>query len=302
MNEDIRKKEKKLDCNHWMCKIQLYTFGIDAPNFYMGYCPFFWMTWLALICLPFVFVAKLLYIVSLKPLADFSDKMETSKYEKLKAKLNTPLEPPAHVIVECFKKYKNNAQLFDGLFNYLYYNYGSDEISRYAAWFKANTNWKKTHYPIAKKRMAELDEVRKKAMEKHQKREAFKRKAINTISKYAAIVVKCLIPVVVAAILFVVYKMYAFCAMHILGFLQAAIIILCIAIFVVCIKILWNVLDQFVTADHITKADRVICGFFGGIGGIFKFIGETVKMTYKRECPLIIWGEETGKIVKRKKD
>lgn len=32
---DLRKKEKRIDRNHWMCRIQKFTFDIDATSFYM---------------------------------------------------------------------------------------------------------------------------------------------------------------------------------------------------------------------------------------------------------------------------
>ena len=72
------KKEKKLDRNHWMCRLQKYVFNIDAEKTYFGFCPLFWMSWLALICLPSVFVAQKLLLPIFKVIAISSQLLFTS--------------------------------------------------------------------------------------------------------------------------------------------------------------------------------------------------------------------------------
>jgi hypothetical protein len=64
--ETERKKQKGINPNHWMCRIQKTVFNIDAPSFYMGYCPFFWMTWVAIVA----FIPAMIWRYTVIPLGN----------------------------------------------------------------------------------------------------------------------------------------------------------------------------------------------------------------------------------------
>jgi hypothetical protein len=88
-----RKKEKKLDRSHWMCRIQKFAFNIDASTFYMGYCPFFWMTWLALLVSPFVALFNFITIPSVWLWRSTTEPVKEYRTTSQANLRRTPLQP-----------------------------------------------------------------------------------------------------------------------------------------------------------------------------------------------------------------
>lgn len=323
-NEDIRKKEKKLSREHWMCRVQKYTFGIDAPTYYMGYCPFFWMTWLSLLVLPIVFISKTFYRVScvpIVPVLDYLDKRADARKENLS---KSPLEPGWEVIVDVFDKFgkKNKINIGDGevitLENCTHYLFAGnrERAERIRLWFLQNPKWRETHLEAAKaKREAAIAQIKREeqeAREWRKRREMRSRKLASAASLCGKGLFKLLIPVVIiAAGIAGYYGIVKACTMITLHGTLGAFTFLCgFAAAVVAARIIWDFLVTFVftepVKDFLAKVlekilgdSGIIDGFFYRIRNIWIFAKDTVALTYKAECPLILWGEETGNITRR---
>lgn len=302
---DLRKKEKKIDRSHWMCKLQAFTFGIDAPTYYMGYCPFFWMTWVSLIALPFVLLFKLVT----GPTVWLWDKFSTPYSEyKLAATLkleNTPVKPSYNAMLDIAEEFKKDKDI---RFDYsLWIHARVINYKQVYLWLQENPNWRKIELPKAK----EWLKVELERLQKEKERNLAKAKKLRKVNFFVAscgsLIFKIVIPICIAVVAAgVTWLLY-----------QAAIVpSLCDYITVVGIasvlgfsyvlakivmdafKIYFTYLDNNDKSFWLTSLLRWI---IGGFVTVYEFISETVSMTYKQECPLIIWGEETGPIQKRTK-
>jgi hypothetical protein len=322
--EDIRKKEKKLSRDHWMCRIQKYTFGIDAPTYYMGYCPFFWMTWLSLLVCPIVFLGKTftkLVTVPANPVIKYFDVREKQRREEL---IKTPLEPNYNIILDVYTAFKDEDFFLDcdnekiTIENCSRYILGGHLVTseRIRLWFIQNPNWRKTHLEQARvefeKRQVELKRQEEAAYAKRKRDEERTRKLAAAASMCGRGLFKLIIPsLILLAVTFGYYGIIKLCSLITLpvavGVVNA--MIACVAVFF-AIKILLDFLATFIFTEKFKdKIAVVLSYFFADDGLLFKIIDkiktawlfakDTVALTYKAECPLIQWGDETGKITKR---
>jgi hypothetical protein len=327
--EDIRKKEKKLNREHWMCRVQMYTFGIDAPNYYMGYCPFFWMTWVSLLVLPIVFLGKTFVKLSsapIKPVMRYADARSKTRALQL---LNTPLEPTYYVILDVYAAFgKNDYYIneydrkitFENCSGHLFGGHYT-RCERIRLWFLQNPNWRDTHLEKARaerqKRAEEIEREERKEREANERRkrtEARNRKLSNVAGLCGRGLFKLLIPtLIIAGGVFGYYGILKLCSAIRLEdvVLVFAITAGLVASFLAC-RILVDFLCTFVftepVADKIRRALRwlfddngLLSKIFDKTRAVWNFAADTVALTYKAECPLIVWGEETGNITRRDK-
>lgn len=304
-----RKKQKKIDNNHWMCKIQKHVFNIDAPNYYMGYCPFFWMTWVAVICFPVVIPVRVVGGAIVKALTKLDESagksIQTYKTNKRIHLETIPLEPTYSDLLNV-DKYINMVEDItsnaDALYNSL--SYTRFDIRRMLLWFEKHPDWRSVELVEAKKYLEKVEERNRKARE----RAANIRRITNMVPVCGVAIFKCLIPILIIAIciafgwgIVLLAKMFT-----ILMAVQVFIGIILVSFAIVFIKTLYSFVD-IVVCDMMEKRTKpfwftkAVIWFAQSVGGVFTFLTETVKMSYKQECPLIIWGEETGKIEKRVK-
>lgn len=317
MNKEIeRKKEKRIDRSHWMSKVQKYIFGIDAPTFYSGYCPFFWMTVLALAVSP-VIVTILLIVTPIRWIFEKVDKLTTKHSQKsTKARRSQPLEPSFTQFITLAKHF--NAGEFEGpkAGNYLatmLYSWGNTksylDAERIELWLTQNPNWMDTHVPAARIKYDAWKESEKKKKEKDALRTQRIRKLINKVSIVGKIIFKCVIPLAILMVgTGVGWLLYLFfISVNVQGlitFATAIGIIVGVALTVGAIilpfaYISWvktEVLPHKSEKKGLNIPERLIDWTCNTID----FLKEIVYMTYKSECPMIVWGEETGPIVKRK--
>jgi hypothetical protein len=324
--EDIRKKEKKLNREHWMCRVQMYTFGIDAPNYYMGYCPFFWMTWVSLLVLPIVFLGKTFVKLSsapIKPVLRYADARSKTRALQL---LNTPLEPTYNVILDVYaafgkKDYYINEYdrkiTFENCGGYLFGGHYT-RCERIRLWFLQNPNWRETHLEKARaerqKRAEEIEREEREANERRKRTEARNRKLSNVAGLCGRGLFKLLIPtLIIAGGVFGYYGLLKLCstirledvvlvfaitAGLVASFLAGRILLdfLCTFVFTEPVK------DKISRVLERTFGYRGICySVFHKIRAVWNFAADTVALTYKAECPLILWGDETGNITRRDK-
>lgn len=309
--ENIRKKQKGIDKNHWMCKVQKFSFGIDAEKFYMGYCPFFWMTWVALIASPFIAVFHATHFVIGRPLLFVFDKLFSTVKEKkiayIEEKNNTPIVP-SYAILNEVKDFETFSP-FD-----IYYLCDTintmSEADRILLWFEQNPDWRETHLPTAVEAIKRFKIAEKEKKKRTQERAAAIRKLISKVNFCGRFIAKVLIPVCIilagvglywlaAKIIGVITLLGLVQSFTFLMFFGAIVMVVALVIdFCNCVKETryrkWQ--------DGVTPKQGIISKAFYKVLAVIGFIVETVEMTYKKECPLIIWGEETTPITKIKRD
>lgn len=308
-DDDLRKKEKKLDCSHWMCRVQKYTFGIDAPSFYSGYCPFFWMTWVCVLMSPFAFF----WNVALKPIGrvlnKIGDDVVSRKEASTKRLLETPLQPSAADFLALERYYRHDKPDIDYSSNDVFHSLDRSSVDaiRIALWLNQNKDWRNTHLPAAHQWKIEMNKRKEAANNRKHKI----RKIGNVVSVCGSTVFKGLIPALIAALSYVAYLgIYWVCSVVTLNaFLIALGIVLAgltvglvtHVVFDVLHNIRMNRMSKPTEPKPVYEGPRWYEPIVDGISNGFAFIRDTVRMTYKKECPMIIWGDETGKIQKRAK-
>lgn len=304
------KKEKRIDRNHWMSKIQKFAFNIDAPTFYRGYCPFFWMTWAAVPAAHVIALAKITAV----PFAWFWD-FTTSpviQYREVSRKtlLETPLQPS---FVQFYRvQYLDEHDLTASELTYSSITCSHIDAQRMEVWFSQNPNWKVTHLPHA---LAQYDlylEEEAKAASAAKVRTLRFRKVSNTMSLCGSVVFKWLIPLLILSVIGMlgvgVTKLIMTTSLasflfsgSLLAFIGAGVtLIYLIGSFIQIYREISQTRRRVVnTEPNWFWASLIWAGetFLNA----FDFLKETIQMTYKAECPMIIWGEETGPIEKRTK-
>ena len=306
--EDVRKKEKKINREHWMCRIQMYTFGIDAPTFYMGYCPFFWMTWVCVLMSPFA----LLWNVVLKPVCSYGERLSSVAREKressLQALYETPLQPSHFQLLDLSTYYRNekvDAYFTSEVRNAIGHNASWINIKRITVWLNVNPDWRTTFLPDAK---AWLEEQIKKE-EASRERAKNLRKIGNVASVCGSTVFKGIIPAVILVAAYYIYRLLSYVVTNISlqDFVLALTLLFSAAAFVIAVPIIIDLIKVISGSLRrrksvtIEEKDSWYVGMLNAIGNAFTFVKDTVRMTYKQECPLIIWGDETGSITRRDK-
>lgn len=316
-DEDIRKKEKKLDRAHWMCRIQKFVFGIDAPTFYMGYCPFFWMTWLAVVSFPIVLSARLIWgifdVLMFKQVGKASDYMSNIKAQRQEDLEKVPLLPGYEVMIHAdalLKIYCKRKKKIEHHRDYLSpFDLARGRVNgiRMLLWFDQNPNWRKTHLPHAIELKAKI-EAEAAADEEAKKNRARRFRAlVNRANFCGRLIFKVIFPAAILGVAYGVYRLLyvAYTRVHAVDLLGAFTIICALAAGVVFARIFLDAFDTFVGVERLWlflgKFGLVCAAPVKLIIAIYSFLRDTVKMTYKAECPLIIWGDETGKIQKREK-
>lgn len=340
-DNDIRKKEKKLDSNHWMCKIQKYVLGIDAQNYYMGYCPFFWMTVLCIFLFPIILVWRLL-ITILSTIGGVIDSLLTKSIgNKITARKEyrtselrkIPLIPADDIIVAMFnnfERYNKEGYSLETMVSYSDFTGRArwTDCIRMGLWFTDNPNWKEEAYPCAKLRIDERRKAYKLEQEKEREREqrweATKRKLISKGAFCGKLIFKVAMVAVLAGIAFLIYagiyKLVTTVSPTV--FLQAAYIVCFILASIMVANIVIREIVHFVDSTEsscLLYKDskqtevrlifkpfviifKIIAWVFVTAKKVICFIIEAIGMMYKEECPLIIWGDETGPIEKRNKE
>jgi len=311
---ELRKKEKKIDRKHWMCRIQNYSLGIDAPTFYMGYCPFFWMTWVAVLIAPIVAFFNLLAWPTKFLYVSTSTRIVTRRKEREEEIRKIPLMPSDNLFRDL--QYLPRSLKVITAHDLSDFRCLRDWTScvRVALWLAENPNWRKTYLRDALKRLADI-RAAERAREEKQKARTFTLRNLNKyVSLCGSAVFKVLIPLgIVTAAIGVVYGVFKLIMLiGWLNMLGAFVITSFVGALFMLVYLMFDlgrcIVDSRPTLEmkneYVVKQGKVSLAFekIGDfIRSCFFFIKDTVSMTYKQECPLIIWGEETGKIEKRQK-
>jgi len=328
-----RKYIKPLTNNHWMARIQKSVLGIDCEQTYNGYCPFFWVTWLCVLMFPFSFLFKGGRAVGLYLWTEFEKKVD--KYFPAKAPyvhedrvevVREPFKPSSRNLVDLKRFFVRMKELGESEIDWVYFGCahlfcGSGFDMK--QWVEDNPDWEETLLPIAKLEVAKLKE-RKEAQAKAVETKRLRKLAlINKVSKVGQLIVK---PILVAIALAVVALLYWIGSLIVMYWNwdeiwnTGVIFTLTTALFVsVIFAAYWSTefLKKNKTAKRVAYAVfgsllsvfggfgaivvRIFTSVFGAIGAGFSFLAQTVAMSYKAECPIIIWGDTTEKIQKNAK-
>lgn len=204
----IRKKQKRISRDSWRSKIQAYSFGIDPPTFYTGYCPFFWMIGPAIIISPFVFICRFLLKIWNRfdamlnwSSSHFADIREMKK----EALANTSLRPSNLIILgiggwKDFGDYTDE----DVQASRISYVFCIDHMRarQYAKWFEENLFWYEDYYPAVKAAvLKEKEDMRKRNEILERRKERF-RKISNKFSLCMSIIFKIVFPILLTFVAF----------------------------------------------------------------------------------------------------
>ena len=294
IEEIERKKQKKLSKDHWMCKIQKFSLGIDARSYYKGYCPLFWMSWLCLLLFPFVCVFKLIRIIC-RPFTNFLQNSAYNRQERQSDLMKSPLVPTYAQLITLDKELSLYccSQLISNLHeSYYLLCYCSslvlyrDDAHRMALWFIENPDWKKEHLPAAKKYMQDMELFKLREETPWYTVRDF----INIVSVIGKLVFKILIPCAILAGVFLLYMTVI--SIPIMSWLAILIVVCAVCSVILIFSITYDFFENLTKVNITEKKPSVV-------SNIITFFVDAVKITYKQECPLIIWGDETGSIEKR---
>jgi hypothetical protein len=304
-----RKKKKPLNNQHWMARVQKFAFGIDCEKKYTGYCPFFWATWSAILLLPFILIGRgifaVLEFVWKNTFTKFIEpKLEARRKRKDEAD-NSPVKPNDKDLIRAYdfiKKQKEKNEFCEkSIFYFFYNNFGWRYAERVESWFRENPDWVEKELPSAQKRyetlLIELEEQRKQDLAREKKIQEIKEK----ISNFCKIFVKPAIFASCVGAAFLIYKAVFWLYTNISWKIVAQAVFDFVwnySLFVMAI-VLGLILLKKALGKYGEKYIAVpLCWILNCIGEGFSFLKQTIVMTYKKECPLIIWGEETGPIQK----
>ena len=304
---EYRKKQKKMSRNGWMARFYTWTFG--APPRFTGYCPLFWTIWICVILSPFVLIGKIfeflikLAITFFEPTeADLKAKRQQQEEEEKAERRRKPLDEEIVELYEFTQKYPDY-ELYSAAIH-------TDVRNCAIQWAYETPNWK-DFYPQAKANV-DRGEAQEKAWEE---RRRVRKAQMDKIVHYLSFAVK---PLLVLSAVFAGFFIYKFVAIVVgmITFGQVVFWATCIGIAAVTVgALILGSLGIYkvgcIVSDKLDSRpekpvkpkrtyflfDRVLRGIVEGISFVF----ETIRMTYKKECPLIIWtNDETGPIEKRR--
>jgi hypothetical protein len=233
-----------------------------------------------------------------------SDKLIKKRYISREEVLKTPLKPSFKQLIE-LADWFGDSTIISGVYNCLCNSTSFTACMRIEVWLEENPDWRDTHLPAAREWAIEEDRRKKLALERKQR----VRKIGNVASTCGATVFKGLIPAGILVVGYFLYSAILFIATHtkLEDFVAALAILFGVAAVVgainLAISFVMILLDHRDSKKTSVKSDPPawVVSTVDGISNFFTFIRDTIRMTYKQECPMIIWGEETGKIEKRKK-
>lgn len=330
--ETERKYQKGLNRAHWMCRIQKWAFGIDAPSFYVGYCPFFWMTWLALLAAPFVLSGKILGFLYSKLETWCSSHLdEWEKKREERPKVPKPPKPKRKATPK-----KPHDKFFKDVWNWIY-NYGvkpeeamsyglewhcKPDTPRLRAWFMENPDWLQ-EMEAAKARLDKLAEETRARETRRQDQEKARKESWNRIACRASTFGRMIARVIVFALIpltcWGIFLLGQWLGENWWTALKWAGMFLLTTTIIFSLGLALTKLEKWLTnadwsgeraeaiGEKLNTWSNTTGRFFTWIGhgihwcgktitDILTFLGTTVKLTYKAECPMIIWGNETTPI------
>lgn len=276
-----RKYRKQVNSHGWMRKLQTWTWAESTPHF-VGYCPFFWFTWLCLLLIPITLVLK---TVAFAFRLVFSAIPATFWITR----------PLPERLLEFYKDVRR---------------FGINEVRTWNSyrsvfkWIDITPDWENCILAIIAKQ--------EKKAEKEAVREPKRAKFANRMARYSGYIVK---PILAAVAIFILYlalpklwKGMTWLWTLILSvtwddFLFMAKAAGFAAIIVAILYVLVYLLVRFIEGirgcpkcpEKITLTYKAGLALSSGVD----FLLETVAALYTSECPLIEWGDHSAPIERR---
>lgn len=271
-----------------MAKTHRLCFGKSAPHF-IGYCPFFWFTWLCILLMPVLLPLRLVILIfstiwgvfgpGIRSMAMMpSDRQLVEFYEGYILSEGTP--------EEILQEYRSNAAL-----SMLY----EDVLD----WIAVTPDWE-SYMPGA---MARVEKA-KQRQEQKKIRRAKRAAILSKIANYSGYVIK---PILIASLVVGAYYVIRG-LIYIIGVIPLQIWLISVKVLiVVIIATTFCLLLLEITARVKHHLGYKPSGFWASVGdGIMwmfhpvglalEFIAETIAVIYTRHCPLIEWDDESGPI------
>lgn len=319
------KKQKKINREtYWMYKIQDWAWGKNNVKTYRGYCPLFWMTWLTLAAAPLILIGKCLEF-SWGVIMELASNSKYSTQENKPEKIPTS-KPSDFLIVLVFEQIRDNYKKWKERRNegedskeedFIYQLYFETNMSgREREWFLNTPNWKDL-YPFLKEK-EEKQKIREAAQKAARDKMQVK---INTIVSKTSWMVKptiCLSAVVLA---YYLYRIVSYLFSSLLGWAQdfftwdfvkscgSVVILVIVAVLVIgflakMFQVIKEKLNSIPDSPKIQEIKQefwltqIIRTSINFVIEAFSFVKDTIRMLYKKECPLIVYGDENSGIEK----
>ena len=290
--EIVIKNKKPISEKHWRVRVQKYVFNIDCMEFYSGYCPLYWMSWIAAILFPFAAIVKLIVKGWDSLIVEPKQKWENVQYKELE---NVPLIPSDSFLIEAHTR---GISLLDCINKYAI---SSLQERRMILWAEQNPNWGvQLQEAIERKRIREEFIAKYQAKQKRKKDRL--RNFSNAVSKYASFVLKPILIILAGVVIFAVglgiYNLIISgdwwpVLLSLGGFVGVL-----VGIFASFILIEWVrcKIKSLSTKDGVSLPNKL----FNNIKLGFGCIKDLIYMVYKSNCPMLEWGDEDGPIEKNK--
>ena len=279
--ETERKYSKQVNENGWMRKFQVWCFGDLVPHF-VGYCPFFWFTWICVFISPLILFGKIF-----EPVGRVFLKL-------VEVKRHQPKRPNDGAIMAYYEAYCRGDQ---------------DDMACYQNvidWIKITPNWEE----CAKLLIAKYKAAKERARRKKEARERFKARFAKLIGNYGGYIVRPLLFVVsivaayylwrgiVILISMITLSLLVWIGKILVGGLFACLVLSLLFRFVVMPAI------EYYNRCPRGKEKPIKSTYFWrtigeGIAAGATFCIDTVAMLYTRECPLIEWSDKDSSIKRR---
>lgn len=281
MQEIERKYRKPVNANGWMRKLQRWAWGKATPKF-VGYCPFFWFTWLTLLLSPVVLVVKTVGFIFRFIGSAIPESLSTRK-------------PSDDLIVEFYAAYLR---------------FGLEEIKEWAEfddvyeWIVVTPDWENCAKAILAKRA--------KKAEKRAVAEPKQARWAKRLARYSGLIVKTFLSGAVIAVLYLsarpIWRGIIFLC-HFFGSLSWSDLLWMakvggVAVLIVCgLWALVGILARIIEGLRICPKcpDKIGLSYRLGLvvrSGV-EFFFETIAALYTRECPLIEWDDHNEPIQRR---
>lgn len=302
-DDEIRKYRKQVDRNGWKVRLHVWTTGEQPRN--IGYCPFFWKTWAFVALSPLTAAGKVV-------MTGFDMARELMKSEQVeKPRVAKIVRPCDSDLVELARRVVDRELDSTELYNSSYLGLASLEgyFADIRKWLVQNPDWLSL-VPAAQERI----NARQAKLAEQKARSAKLRALSQPLLDNSRYIVW---PIMVASLVYLTYKFYYLIGMlwsfiHFkalaigaMNFALAALLLfvasIVISLAIRGVKILIAAIpssapEVIAVKSEPSWASRAIKGIVNAIG----FVIETAVMMYKKECPLIEWADEEGKIERRK--
>lgn len=287
-----RKYRKRVNQSGWMIKLQKLCWGDSTPKF-VGYCPFFWFTWLSLFLLPIMLPLRLILLVIVLVVLLFGDFKSTSA-KRPKDKLLLSFYLSLIQTKEALDNDMERALDWERVHNSVPY-------APVFRWIDTTPDWENCA------RRVHLRHLEREGQNEARKERIVVRSGkLRKIANYAGYVIKPLLIVASAVVLYwvgvgIMFVVKNITIGEIIFALKTLGVVLVLTAIITSVTAMLSKLAKWwrkcpSRPGRFAWAYKWALAVFNAIWGVLEFIAETIEIIYTRECPLIEWDSESGPI------